>query len=108
VEVLHKDFGETSVNIGSSRREKVELLKKLCIELEPHYKDVNVFKDMIANRTTNFLQLSIDKEEAYIPKPNLKFAEYNAIKNNFSAADFERNAMLILGLPITSMALYMI
>eukprot|EP00347_Sterkiella_histriomuscorum_P008086 403346424 len=109
IEVLHKDFDEQSVTIASSRREKVELLRKLCKELDPQYSDFNNFKKMLDERMTDIMKISIDKEnEPYVPKSKLKYNEYLAIKNHFNPMDFERNSMLILGLPITSMALFLI
>lgn len=89
------------VSISSSRREKMELIRKIVNEMEPRYKDQKKIEQMIENSMERFLTMSIDKVEPFVPKPKLNYFEYNAIKNTFNSADFERNSLLLMGIPVT-------
>ncbi len=53
------------------------------------------------------MQASIGGDKRpFLPKPDLRFKEYTAIKNFYSGADFERNSFLTLSLPLVSSVLW--
>jgi hypothetical protein len=51
--------------------------------------------------------LEIGKKEQFIPKPDLRYAEYLSIKDHFNQVDFERNSIMLLALPVVSMSIYL-
>lgn len=108
IETLNSEFGETAVTAYSSRRDKMELLRKLSKELDQEiYADTDTFFKMISENQEELLRASLGKTgEPFIPKPDLKFKEYSAIKNFYSGADFERNSFLTLSLPLVSSVLW--
>lgn len=62
---------------------------------------------MIGDNQDAMLSVNIGGErKPFVPKPELKFREYTAIKNYFSGADFERNSFLTLSLPLVSTVLW--
>ena len=52
------------------------------------------------------VKAQIGKKEPFVPKPDLTFREYVAIKNYFNGADFERNSFLALSMPLTASILW--
>lgn len=62
---------------------------------------------MIGENQHDLLSANIGGEKLeYVPKTDLKFKEYTAIKNFYSGADFERNAFVTLSLPLVSTVLW--
>ncbi|CDW79965.1 UNKNOWN [Stylonychia lemnae] len=106
IESLNKDFDEKKVTVYSSRAQKVNYLRQLSKELEPRYKDQEKFRKIVEDRHKELMTLEIGKQERFIPKPDLRYAEYLAIKDNFDQAEFERNSIMLLALPVVSFSLY--
>ncbi len=57
---------------------------------------------MMQEYNDDLLKANIGEKKPFIPKPDLSFREYNAIKNFYSQADFERNSFVTLCLPIST------
>src|SRR5687768_4368000 len=108
IETLNNEFNDTTVKTASPRREKVNYLKKLSQELDVEYSDHAKFFDLIKKNQEELLSLNLGKKEPFVPKPDLKFAEYNFIKDFFNPADFERNSFLSMSLPFVSATLWFI
>ena len=86
----------------------MELLRRLAKDLDKEvYSDTETFFKMISENQHDLLSANIGGDKSdYVPKPDLKFKEYTAIKNFYSGADFERNSFLTLSLPLVSTVLW--
>jgi hypothetical protein len=110
IETLNQEFHEISVTPYSNRKDKIELLRRLFKELDQEtYADTNELFKLIGQNQEDLLTAHIGGEKKdFMPKPDLRFKEYTAIKNFFSGADFERNSFLTLSLPLVSTVLWFI
>lgn len=54
------------------------------------------------------MELSIDKTGPYLPKADLKYDEYVAIKNDFTPYQFEKNFKTLNVLAVSHFCLFMI
>ena len=62
---------------------------------------------MISQNQEDLLKVNIGGEkQPFLPKPDLRFKEYTAIKNFYSGADFERNSFVTLTLPLVSAVMW--
>jgi hypothetical protein len=61
---------------------------------------------MIEKNQEELLSVHLSDKSMFVPKPDLKFNEYEAIKNFYSGADFERNSFLTMVLPFVSTVLW--
>ncbi len=83
------------------------MIRRLANELEHDYSDTDELFKMISKNQHELLSANIGGEKTdYLPKPDLKYKEYTAIKNFYSGADFERNSFLTLSLPLVSTVLW--
>lgn len=63
---------------------------------------------MVKKNQEEFLNVSIKKKEDFVPKLDLKYNEYTAIKEFYNSSDFERNSFISMVFPFVSTALWMI
>lgn len=84
------------------------MLRRLSNELDQEvYSDTDTFFKMIGENQNDLLTANIGGDKSdFVPKPDLKFKEYTAIKNFYSGADFERNSFLTLSIPLVSTILW--
>jgi hypothetical protein len=108
IETLCQEFHETRITPYASRKEKIAYLRRLSQELDKDtYEDTEQLFTLISQHQESFLKASLGgKPQPYLPKPDLRFQEYQAIKNFYSGADFERNSYLTLCLPVVSGVLW--
>jgi len=71
------------------------------------YNDTDDLMKMISQNQEDLLKVNIGGEkQPFLPKPDLRFKEYTAIKNFYSGADFERNSFVTLTLPLVSAVMW--
>lgn len=61
---------------------------------------------MISNNKNDLMKVCIGQRQPYLPKPELKYKEYIAIKNYFNGAEFERNSVVSMIFPFTASILW--
>ena len=108
IQTLHTEFGEQAITPHSARKDKLAYLKRLALELDREvYHDTEKLFSMIRENQSEMLSTCIGgPPQPFIPKTDLTFREYTAIKNHFSGADFERNSFTTLALPLVSSVLW--
>ena len=76
------------------------------MEIEPFYSEKDKLVKMFEDSQQRLLKAEIGYEGDFIPKKDLKFSEYTAIKNYYTPVDFERQSSTAVTLPLVSVILY--
>ena len=88
------------------KRIKYAYIRKLHKEIDADRDDSQVYQ-MINERILRVIKINTDVDEL-LPKKAMSLAEFNAIRANFSGADFERNSNMPMSIFMTSGILWFI
>ena len=75
----------------SSKKEKTEFAKALLKEHRPSDHENEFLMGELKSSIDHIMNLTIGKTAPYIPKADLRYNEYLAIKNEFTASELERD-----------------
>ena len=96
------------VSASSPKNEKVMFIKALLKEHNPS-NDVNLkLIEQVKSSVDQIMSLSIGKTGPYLPKADLRYDEYMAIKNEFSAYNFKKNFKGIEVVVVSHFCLFML
>ena len=70
-------------DLSEEKKDKIEFLKKLNEDYKVLYSE-DKMKVKINELESRIMNANFDKKECFVPKTNLSYREYMAIKNDFN------------------------
>ena len=105
INLINQHFGENTVTVNSSNDEKIKFITKISKELDKGFVDDVWLKEVMRQSQVQLSKVKIEKME-FVPKQNLSFHEYTAIKSFYTGTDFERNSILPMSIPLVAGVLW--